>query len=147
NSVVVVGENGVSALAAGSGQQLWNVSTEAGGSPLTVVGTVIYVGVAPRSQTTGGVTALDAGSGELLWTYQFGPVADIAGGLAVTGGVAYATTTDGEIFTLATADGTKGKRFAGSFGKFGTGTVAVVNGVLYAGGDNKNGVVFAVNTA
>jgi outer membrane protein assembly factor BamB len=92
------------------------------------------------------VTALDPASGNILWTYQFGPVADIAGQLAVADGVVYTTSTNGELFALSAANGAKRQKVTG-FGAFGAGTIAVISGVVYAGLDDKKGTVAAVNTA
>jgi serine/threonine protein kinase len=145
SSVVIVGDHGPYAVAAAHGNQLWNIKSD-GGSPLLGTGGVAYVAFAAKSDITGGVTALDPASGTILWTYPFGPVADIAGKLAVSGGVVYVTTTDGEIFALSAANGTKRQRVAG-FGKFGAGTIAAVNGVVYAGLDDNKGTVVAVEVA
>jgi outer membrane protein assembly factor BamB len=146
-SLIVSGDTSLYALAADGGQPLWHVATTEGSLALKVAGGTVYAGIAPKNPTTGGVTAFSASAGDLLWTYPFGPVADVAGALAVTAGVVYVTTTDGEIFTLSAAAGARQRLISGSFGKFGAGTVAVVDGVLYAGGDNDNGAVFAVNAA
>jgi outer membrane protein assembly factor BamB len=144
-SVVVSGGNGPYALAAAHGNQLWNIKSE-GGSPLLVTGGVAYVAFAAKSNVTGGVTALDPASGNILWTYQFGPVADIAGQPAVADGVVYVTSTNGELFALSAANGAKRQKVTG-FGAFGAGTIAVISGVVYAGLDDKKGTVAAVNTA
>jgi outer membrane protein assembly factor BamB len=144
-SVVVSGGNGPYALAAAHGNQLWNIKSESG-SPLLVNGGVAYVAFAAKSNVTGGVTALDPASGNILWTYQFGPVADIAGQPAVADGVVYVTSTNGELFALSAANGAKRQKVTG-FGAFGAGTIAVISGVVYAGLDDKKGTVAAVNTA
>ena len=143
-SLVISGGTGLYALATGSGRQLWNVSTDVS-VPLAVAGDVVYAGIAPKNPTTGGVTAYDASTGALLWTHPFGPVSDVAGGLAVTGGVVYATTSDGEIFALSPADGAVRQHLSGSFAQFGA--VAVADGVIYAAGGSDNGSVFAVDGA
>ncbi len=114
--------------------------------PMLVAGGVAYLGFPTKSNTTGGVTAIDPASGTVLWTFQFGPVADIGGDLEVADGVVYTTTTNGEVFALSAANGAKRQRLTG-FGAFGAGTIAVVNGVLYAGLDDKKGTVAAVNVA
>jgi outer membrane protein assembly factor BamB len=145
NSVVISGDNGPYALAAAHGNQLWHIQSDSS-SPLLVTGGVAYVAFAAKSNITGGVTALDPDSGTILWTFPFGPVADIAGKLAVADGVVYVTTSDGEIFSLSAATGAKRQRVAG-FGEFGAGTIAAVNGVVYAGLDDKKGTVTAVDTA
>jgi serine/threonine-protein kinase len=145
NSVVISGDKGPYALAAAHGNQLWHIQSD-GSYPLLATGGVAYVAFAAKSDTTGGVTALDPGSGNLLWTFPFGPVADIAGKLAVADGVVYVTTSDGEIFSLSAANGAKRQRVAG-FGEFGAGTIAAVNGVVYAGIDDKKGTVAAVHPA
>jgi outer membrane protein assembly factor BamB len=145
SSVVISGDNGPYALAAAHGNQLWHKQSD-GGSPLLVTGGVAYVAFAAKSNTTGGVTALDPASGNILWTVPFGPVADIAGKLAVASGVVYVTTSDGEIFALSAANGAKRQRVAG-LGEFGAGTIAAVNGVVYAGLDDKKGTIVAVDTA
>ena len=143
SSVVISGGNGPYALAAANGKQLWSRKSD-GGSPLLVTGGVAYVAYAAKSDTTGGVTALDPASGTILWTFQFGPVADIAGGLAVADGVVYVTTSDGELFALSAANGAKRQKVTG-FGDFGAGTIAARNGVVYAGLDDKKGTVVAVD--
>jgi outer membrane protein assembly factor BamB len=145
SSVVISGDNGPYALAAAHGSQLWHITSDSE-SPLLVTGGLAYVAFAAKSDTTGGVTALDPASGNIVWTFPFGPVADIAGKLAVADGVVYVTTTDGEIFALSAANGTKRQRVAG-FGQFGAGTIAAVKGVVYAGLDDKKGTVAAVAVA
>jgi outer membrane protein assembly factor BamB len=145
SSVVISGGNGPYALAAAHGNQLWSRKSE-GGSPLLVAGGVAYVAFAAKSDVTGGVTALDPASGNILWTFPFGPVSDIAGQLAVADGVVYVPTSDGELFALSAANGAKRQRVAG-FGAFGAGTIAVINGVVYAGLDDKKGTVAAVSMA
>jgi len=144
-SLIVAGDNGPFALAAGTGAQLWKVATDSL-PPMLLAGGVAYAGFAAKSDTTGGVTAIDPASGHVLWTFPFGPVSDVTGGLAVSGGVVYATSGDGEIFALSAADGTKRQRASG-FGEFGAGTIAVENGVVYAGLDDQKGTVVAVNVA
>jgi outer membrane protein assembly factor BamB len=145
NSLIVAGDNGPFALAAANGRQLWNFATD-DLPPMLAAGGVAYAGFAARSNTTGGVTALAPAAGTVLWSFQFGPVSDVAGALAVAGGVVYVTTTDGEIFALSTADGSKRQRVDG-FGAFGAGTIAVIDGVVYAGVDDKKGTVVAVDVA
>jgi outer membrane protein assembly factor BamB len=142
-SVVVSGGNGPYALAAARGKQLWSRKSD-GGSPLLVAGGVAYMAFAAKSNVTGGVTALDPASGNILWTFQFGPVADIAGQLAVADGVVYVPSTDGELFALSTANGALRRKVTG-FGAFGAGTIAAIGGVVYAGLDDKKGTVAAVN--
>ena len=146
SSVVISGGNGPYALAAAHGNQLWNRKSD-GGSPLLVAGGVAYVAFAAKSNVTGGVTALNPASGSILWTFDFGPaVADIAGQPAVADGVVYVTSSDGELFAFSAANGAKRQRVAG-FGAFGAGTIAVINGVVYAGLNDKKGTVVAVNAA
>jgi serine/threonine protein kinase/outer membrane protein assembly factor BamB len=145
SSLVIAGGNGPYALAAAHGNQLWSIKSDAA-TPLLVTGGVAYTGLAVKSDVTGGVTALDPASGETLWTFAFGPVADITGGLAVADGVLYTTTTDGEIFALSAANGTKRQRVTG-FGAFGSWGIAAANGVVYAGVDDKKGTVVAVDVA
>src|SRR5262249_43912124 len=101
-SVVISGDHGPYALAAANGKQLWSLKSD-GGSPLLVTGGVAYVAYAAKSDTTGGVTALDPASGAILWTFEFGPVADIAGDLTVAGGAVYVTSSNGELFALSAA--------------------------------------------
>ena len=144
-SVVISGGNGPFALAAAQGKQLWSHKSDSE-SPLLVTGGVAYLALAVKSDTTGGVTALNPVSGSILWTFPFGPVADIGGPLAVADGVVYVATTNGEIYALSAANGTKRQRVDG-FGAFGAGTIAAVNGVVYAGLDDKKGTVAAVDTA
>jgi serine/threonine-protein kinase len=145
SSVVISGDNGPYGLAAAHGNQLWHITSDSE-SPLLVTGGLAYVAFAAKSDTTGGVTALDPASGNIVWTFPFGPVADIAGKLAVADGIVYVTTTDGEIYALSAANGTKRQRVAG-FGQFGAGTIAAVKGVVYAGLDDKKGTVAAVEVA
>ena len=144
-SVVIAGGNGPYALDAAHGNQLWSIKQE-DQSQMLVTGGVAYVAFAAKSNTTGGVTALDPASGNILWTYEFGPVSDIAGHPAVTNGVVYVTSTNGELFALSAANGALRRKVTG-FGAFGPGTIAAVNGVVYAGVDDKKGTVAAVDTA
>jgi outer membrane protein assembly factor BamB len=143
--VVAAGDKGPFALAAGTGEKLWSAATDST-PPLVAQGSVVYAGYAAKSDTTGGVTALAAATGDILWTYAFGAVADIAGGLAVSGGVVYTTASDGEIYALSAASGAKRQKVSG-FGEFGAGTIAAVGGVVYAGLDDKKGTVVAVDVA
>jgi serine/threonine-protein kinase len=145
SSLVIAGDNGPFALAAGNGRQLWDVPTQ-GVIPLLGAGGVAYAGFAPKVNTTGGVTALDPATGTVAWTFRFPGVADTAGALAVADGVVYVTTGDGEIFALSAADGTK-RQLVGGFGEFGAGAIAVAGGVVYAGVDDQKGTVVAVNVA
>jgi serine/threonine protein kinase/outer membrane protein assembly factor BamB len=144
-SVVIAGGNGPYALGAAHGNQLWSIKQE-DQSWMMVTGGVAYVAFAAKSNVTGGVTALDPASGNILWTYNFGPVADIAGHPTVTNGVVYVTSTNGELFALSAANGALRRKVTG-FGKFGPGKVAAVNGVVYAGVDDEKGTVVAVDTA
>jgi outer membrane protein assembly factor BamB len=144
-SVVVAGGNGPYALAAAHGKQLWSIKSD-DSAPLLVTGGVAYMGFAAKSNTTGGVTALDPASGTILWTFPFGPVADIGGQLAVDGGLVYVATTNGELFALSAANGTKRYEVTG-FGAFGAGSIAAIGGVVYAGLDDKKGTVAAVDPA
>jgi outer membrane protein assembly factor BamB/serine/threonine protein kinase len=142
-SVVISGGNGPYAMAASNGKQLWSIKLE-DEFPLLVMGGVAYVAFAAKSDVTGGVTALDPASGHILWTFPFGPVADIAGPPTVADGVVYVTSTNGELFALSAANGTKRQKVTG-FGAFGAGTIAVIDGVVYAGLDDKKGTVVAVS--
>jgi outer membrane protein assembly factor BamB len=152
NSVVISGDNGPYALAAANGNQLWHIRSQVG-FPLLVTGGVAYVAFAARNDLTSGVTALDPGSGTILWTFAFGLDDGIAGMPTVADGVVYVTASGGgttasggEIFALSAANGAERQRIAG-FGDFGAGTIAVVNGVVYACLDDKKGTVVAVDTA
>ena len=58
----------------------------------------------------------------------------------------YVTSTNGELFALSAANGALRRKVTG-FGAFGPGTIAAVNGVVYAGVDDKKGTVAAVDTA
>jgi outer membrane protein assembly factor BamB len=145
SSIVISGDTGPYALAAARGNQLWHLKSDSD-FPLLATGGVAYAAYAAKSNVTGGVTALDPASGNILWTYPFGPVADIAGKLAVADGVVYVTTSNGEIYALSGANGTKRQR-AGGFGGFGAGAIAAVKGVVYAGVDDKKGTVVAVEMA
>jgi outer membrane protein assembly factor BamB len=143
SSVVIAGGNGPYALNAANGKQLWTRKSDAE-SPLLVTGGVAYVAYAAKSDVTGGVTAFDPASGTILWTFPFGPVSDIAGQMAVEGGVLYVTSTNGELFALSAANGAKRYKVTG-FGAFGAGTIAAIGGVVYAGLDDKKGTVAAIN--
>jgi outer membrane protein assembly factor BamB len=118
SGVVVAGDTGPFALAAKNGTALWHV-TQDGETPLLGTDGVAYAGFAAKSDTTGGVTALAPATGTVLWTFAFGPVSDMTGTIAVAAGVVYATSSDGEIFALSAANGTKQQRITGSFGDFG----------------------------
>jgi outer membrane protein assembly factor BamB len=110
---------------------------------------VVYAGFAAKSNTTGGVTALDPATGTILWTYAFGPVSDIGGQMVVEKGILYVATGDtekGEIWAFSAANGGVRRRVTG-FPQFGAGTLAVINGVVYAGLDDNKGTVVAVNMA
>ncbi|MGD0241529.1 MAG: PQQ-binding-like beta-propeller repeat protein [Streptosporangiaceae bacterium] len=145
-------DGGASALDAATGRQLWSVSTQGGPLDLVVTGGVVYLGSPAKSNTTGGVSALNAASGGLLWSAEFGPVADVTGGLAVDGGTVYATSSNGELFAYDAASGTKRWRIAGKNVTFGSPPV-VANGVVYVGGvaagdgDSKPGALYAVRAA
>ena len=115
-------------------------------STLLGAGGVVYAGFAVKVNTTGGVTALNSATGTVAWTFQFPGVADIAGTPAVADGVVYVTTTDGEIFALSAADGTKRHRVSG-FGEFGAETIGVAGGVVYAALDDQKGTMVAVDVA
>ncbi|MGH3250113.1 MAG: PQQ-binding-like beta-propeller repeat protein [Trebonia sp.] len=143
SSVVISGDNGPYALAAAQGNQLWSIRSDSG-SILLVVGGVAYVAFAAKSNVTGGVTALDPASGNILWTFAFGPVADVAGGLAVADGSVYVTTSDNELFALSAANGAKQRKVTG-VGALGAGAISAINGVVYTGLDDKKGTVVAVD--
>lgn len=145
SSVVISGDHGPYALAAVHGERLWGIKSYSR-YPLLVTGGVAYVAFAAKSDVTGGVTALDPASGAILWTFAFGPVADVAGQLAVADGVVYVTTSNGELFALSAANGAKRHEVKG-FGDFGPGTIAVVKGVVYAGLDDKEGTIIAADMA
>jgi outer membrane protein assembly factor BamB len=135
-------------MAGRTGKQTWYIKQE-DGSPLLAAGNVVYAGFAAKSNTTGGVTALDPATGTLLWTLAFGPVSDIGGPMVVEKGVLYVATGDtekGELWALSAANGGVRRRVAG-FPQFGAGTLAVINGVVYAGLDDNKGTVVAVNMA
>jgi serine/threonine protein kinase/outer membrane protein assembly factor BamB len=147
-NVVVSGGNGPFGMAGRTGKQTWYIKQE-DGSPLLAAGNVVYAGFAAKSNTTGGVTALDPATGTLLWTLAFGPVSDIGGPMVVEKGVLYVATGDtekGELWALSAANGGVRRRVAG-FPQFGAGTLAVINGVVYAGLDDNKGTVVAVNMA
>jgi serine/threonine protein kinase/outer membrane protein assembly factor BamB len=145
SSLIIGGENGPFALAADNGRQLWNVPSQ-GASPLLEAGGVVYAGFAVRVNTTGGVTALNPATGTVAWTFQFPGAVDTTAALAVADGVVYATTSNGEIFALSAADGTRRQRVSG-FGEFGAGTIGVVGGVVYAGLYDQKGTVVGVDVA
>jgi serine/threonine protein kinase/outer membrane protein assembly factor BamB len=145
SSLIIAGNNGPFALAADNGRQLWNVLSQ-GVSPLLEAGGVVYAGFAVRVNTTGGVTALNPATGTVAWTFQFPTAVDTPSALAVADGVVYATTSNGEIFALSAADGTEREKVSG-FGEFGTGTIGVAGGVVYAGLDDQKGTIVAVDSA
>jgi len=143
-SVVVSGGSGPYALSAADGKQLWSIKAEDEFN-MAVAGGVAYVGFAPRANgLASGVTALDPGNGNVLWTYTFAENDGIAGQLAVAGGVVYVTSDMGKAFALSAVNGGVRRQVSG-FGKFGFAPVAALNGVLYAGLDDKKGTVVAVD--
>ena len=95
---------GLYALDRGTGKLLWSAYAP-GVIVLAVAGDVVYAGTAIKDDLTFGVTALVARTGELLWTVNFPTEVDIGRGVAVDGGVVYATTARGEIFAFSAATG------------------------------------------
>jgi outer membrane protein assembly factor BamB len=148
NGVTSAGYNGgVYALDPGTGKLQWlTVAPFAVG--LAAAGDTVYAGTAIKSNITGGVTALSTGTGEVLWTYDNPTSVDVDGGLAVAGGVVYATTSHGEIYALNAKTGNVLWRDADQAITFATGLL-VVDDVIYACSahdkqDNANPVLYAL---
>ena len=147
NVIIADGSGGgVYALEAATGQQRWSVKSGDVLGLATADG-IVYAGVAVKSGTTGGVTALSADRGRLVWTAKFRRKRDADGGLAVSRGVVYVTTSDGEIYAFRAADGRRRWRIAGRKVTFGTAPPVVAGGVLYASSDDKIPVLYAVHAA
>jgi outer membrane protein assembly factor BamB/serine/threonine protein kinase len=146
---VIIGDGiggGVYALEATTGRQRWRVSSGAVRG-LAAAGGVVYAGFAVKSHTTGGVTALSADRGQVVWTVEFGRKLDTTGGLAVSRGVVYLTTSHGEIYAFRAADGRRLWRIAGRNVTFGSAPPVVAGGVVYASSGNKIPVLYAVHAA
>jgi outer membrane protein assembly factor BamB len=146
---VIIGDGiggGVYALEAATGRQRWRVSSGAV-LGLAAAGGVVYAGFATKSRTTGGVTALSADRGQVMWTVEFGRKLDTTGGLAVSRGVVYVTTSHGEIYAFRAADGRRLWRIAGRNVTFGLAPPVVADGVVYASSGNKIPVLYAVHAA
>ena len=146
---VIIGDGiggGVYALDATTGRQRWRVSS---GAVLGLAATdgVVYAGFAIKSHTTGGVTALSADRGQMVWTVEFGRKLDTTGGLTVSRGVVYVTTSHGEIYAFRAADGRRLWRIAGRNVTFGLAPPVVASGVVYASSGNKTPVLYAVHAA
>jgi outer membrane protein assembly factor BamB len=144
SSLVISGSNGPYGLAAANGKPRWSVHSDVGSYPLLGAGGVAYVSFAAKSDVNSGVTALDPATGTILWISEFGENDGIAGTVAVAKGVVYTTSDAGKVFALSASNGTV-RRQAGGFGKFGYGAIAVINGAVYAGLDDKQGTVVAVD--
>jgi outer membrane protein assembly factor BamB/serine/threonine protein kinase len=146
---VIIGDGiggGVYALEASTGRQRWRVSSGAVRG-LAAAGGVVYAGFAVKSHTTGGVTALSADRGHVVWTVEFGRTLDTTGGLAVSRGVVYVTTSHGEIYAFRAADGRRLWRTAGRNVTFGLAPPVAAGGVVYASSGNKIPVLYAVHAA
>jgi outer membrane protein assembly factor BamB/serine/threonine protein kinase len=146
---VIIGDGiggGVYALEATTGRQRWRISSGAV-LGLAAAGGVVYAGFAIKSRTTGGVTALSADRGQVVWTVEFGRKLDTTGGLAVSRGVVYVTTSHGEIYAFRAADGRRLWRIAGRNVTFGLAPPVVARGVVYASSGNKIPVLYAVHAA
>jgi outer membrane protein assembly factor BamB len=146
---VIVGDGiggGVYALDATTGRRRWRVSSGAVRG-LAAADGVVYAGFAIRSHTAGGVTALSADRGQVMWTVEFGRKLDTTGGLAVSRGVVYVTTSHGEIYAFRAADGRRLWRIAGRKVTFGLAPPVVASGVVYASSGNSIPVLYAVHAA
>jgi outer membrane protein assembly factor BamB len=146
---VIIGDGiggGVYALEATTGHQRWRVSSGAV-LGLAAADGVVYAGFAVKSRTTGGVTALSADRGQVVWTVEFGRKLDTTGGLAVSRGVVYVTTSHGEIYAFRAADGSRLWRIAGRNVTFGLAPPVVAGGVVYASSGNEIPVLYAVHAA
>ena len=146
---VIIGDGiggGVYALDATTGRQRWRVSSGAVRG-LAAADGVVYAGFAIRSHTAGGVTALSADRGQVMWTVEFGRKLDTTGGLAVSRGVVYVTTSHGEIYAFRAADGRRLWRIAGRKVTFGLAPPVVASGVVYASSGNSIPVLYAVHAA
>ena len=146
---VIIGDGiggGVYALEATTGRQRWRVSSGAVRG-LATAGGVVYAGCAIKSRTTGGVTALSADRGQVLWTVEFGRKLDTTGGLAVSRGVVYVTTSHGEIYAFRAADGRRVWRIAGRNVTFGWAPPVVARRVVYASSGNSIPMLYAVHAA
>ena len=146
---VIIGDGiggGVYALDATTGRQRWRVSSGAVRG-LAAAGGLVYAGFAIRSHAAGGVTALSADRGQVVWTVEFGRKLDTTGGLAVSRGVVYVTTSLGEIYAFRAADGRRLWRIAGRNVTFGLAPPVVARGVVYASSGNSIPVLYAVHAA
>lgn len=118
--------NRIFALKPSSGHKIW-IRRAGGGfefSP-TVVNGVAYVG-----STNGVVYALNASTGTTVWTYKTGGMVESS--TAVAHGVVYVSSDDGNLYALKASTGAKVWRFHG-----GSGSPAIVNGVVYVGGGSE----------
>jgi outer membrane protein assembly factor BamB len=148
-NIVIIGDGssgGVGALEATTGRQRWRVSSGAVRG-LAAADGVVYAGFAVKSHTTGGVTALSADRGQVVWTVEFGRKLDTTGGLAVSRGIVYVTTSHGEIYAFRATDGRRLWRIAGRNITFGLAPPVVAGGVVYASSGNKIPVLYAVHAA
>jgi len=144
---VIIGDGiggGVYALDATTGRQRWRIRSGAVRG-LATAGGIVYAGFAVKSHTTGGVTALSADRGQVLWTVEFGRKLDTTGGLAVSRGVVYVTTSHGEIYAFRAADGRRVWRIAGRNVTFGWAPPVVARRVVYASSGNSIPVLYAVH--
>jgi outer membrane protein assembly factor BamB len=150
-AVVIAGENGPYALSAATGKQLWSIKT--GETDwLTAAGGVVFIGYAAKVSTTGGMTAVDPATGILLWTNPLGKLkpgnfwdSEIGGMPTVADGHVYTAGDNGYLYGFDVKSGKPAK--AGSFGNFGAGSIAAMNGVVYAGANSDKGAVLAVRLA
>jgi outer membrane protein assembly factor BamB len=146
---VIIGDGiggGVYALDATTGRRRWRVSSGAVRG-LAAADGLVYAGFAIRSHTARGVTALSADRGQVMWTVEFGRKLDTTGGLAVSRGVVYVTTSHGEIYAFRAADGRRLWRIAGRHVTFGLAPPVVASGVVYASSGNSIPVLYAVHAA
>jgi outer membrane protein assembly factor BamB/serine/threonine protein kinase len=146
---VIIGDGiggGVYALDATTGRQRWRVSSGAVRG-LAAADGLVYAGFAIRSHTARGVTALSADRGQVVWTVEFERKLDTTGGLAVSRGVVYVTTSHGEIYAFRAVDGRRRWRIAGRNVTFGLAPPVVARGVVYASSGNSIPVLYAVHAA
>ena len=133
-------------LGAASGKPLWSVKSDVGDYPLLVAGGVAYVSFAAKSDVkNSGVTALDPATGTILWISEFGENDGIRGhgGGGQRGRVHHVGR--GQDVRAVRRQRHRALRQVGGFGKFGYGAIAVVDGAVYAGLDDKQGTVVAVD--
>jgi len=141
NGLAYIGsdDDNLYALDAGTGVELWSFTTngEVFISSPAVDNGIVYVASCGAGNT---VYALDAKTGTLLWSYATGD--GIQASFAVTNGVVYVASADGNVYALDANSGVmKWKYPAGVY----TSSPAVANGIVYVGSDDDN--VYALNAS